>query len=103
MALLAITIYLLRRGKPLAYTILPMALMLLLTLSALTSNLIDFWTAGQWMLLITGGLILALALWLTVESGIAVRNYQRNPSIEKLEIDLGAATIMDNRSSEEKT
>ena len=103
LALLAITIYLLRRGKPLAYTILPMALMLLLTLSAMTSNLIDFWTAGQWMLLITGGLILALALWLTVESGIAVRNYQRNPSIEKLEIDLGAATIMDNRSSEEKT
>ena len=103
LALLAITIYLLRRGKPLAYTILPMALMLLLTLSAMTSNLIDFWTAGQWMLLITGGLILALALWLTVESGIAVRNYQRNPSIEELEIDLGAATIMDNRSSEEKT
>ena len=103
LALLAITIYLLRRGKPLAYTILPMALMLLLTLSAMTSNLIDFWTAGQWMLLITGGLILALALWLTVESGIAVRNYQRNPSIEELKIDLGAATIMDNRSSEEKT
>ena len=103
LALLAITIYLLRRGKPLAYTILPMALMLLLTLSAMTSNLIDFWTAGQWMLLITGGSILALALWLTVESGIAVRNYQRNPSIEALEIDFGAATIIDDRSSEEKT
>ena len=80
-----------------------MALMLLLTLSAMASNLVDFWRAEQWMLLITGGLILGLALWLTAESGIAVRNYQRNPSIEALEIDFGAATIMDNRSSEEKT
>lgn len=103
LALLAITIYLLRRGKPLAYTVLPMALMLLLTLSAMTSNLVDFWRAEQWMLLITGGLILGLALWLTAESGIAVRHYRKNPSIDGLEIDFGTATIIDNRSSEEKT
>ena len=79
-----------------------MALMLLLTLSAMTSNLVDFWTAGQWMLFLTGGSILLLALWLTVESALAVRNYRQKPLIEGLEIDFGTATIEHNRSSEEK-
>ena len=102
LALLAVTIYLLRRGKPIAYTLLPMALMLLLTLSAMTSNLLDFWTAGQWMLFLTGGSILLLALWLTVESALAVRKYRQNPLIEGLEIDFGTATIEHNRPSEEK-
>ena len=43
LALLAITVYLLRRGKPLIYTLVPMLFMLVSTLSAMSSNLIGFW------------------------------------------------------------
>lgn len=36
---MAITVYLLRRGKPLVYTLLPMAFVLVSTLTAMSSNL----------------------------------------------------------------
>ena len=55
LALLAITTYLLRRGKPLVYTLVPMVFMLVSTLSAMGSNLIDFWRQGEVILLGTGG------------------------------------------------
>ena len=42
LALLAITVYLLRRGKPLVYTLLPMAFMLVSTVSAMSMNLVEF-------------------------------------------------------------
>ena len=53
--MLAITTYLLRRGKPLVYTLVPMVFMLVSTLSAMGSNLIDFWRQGEVILLGTEG------------------------------------------------
>ena len=44
--MLAITTYLLRRGKPLVYTLVPMVFMLVSTLSAMGSNLIELLAAG---------------------------------------------------------
>ena len=87
LALLAVTIYLLRRGKPTVYTGVPMAFMLLSTLTAMVGNLWEFWTTAQWMLLVTGGVIFTLAIWLTVEAWIAVRRFRRRPVIEGLEVE----------------
>ena len=86
LALLAITIYLLRRGKPVLYTLVPMLFMLVSTLSAMGSNLIDFWWQGEWILLGTGGLIFVLAVWLTLEAWFAVRRYRQHPVVEGLEV-----------------
>ena len=86
LALLTITIYLLRRGKPVLYTLVPMLFMLVLTLSAMGSNLIDFWWQGEWILFGTGGLIFILAVWLTLEAWLAVRRYRQHPVVEGLEV-----------------
>ena len=77
LALLAVTVYLLRRGKPLIYTLLPMLLMLVSTLSAMAVNLAEFWRAREWTLLLTGSAILVLAVWLTGEAWLAVRRFRR--------------------------
>ena len=86
LALLAITLYLLRRGKPLVYTAAPMGFVLLTTLSVMGTNLVDFWIAGQWLLLATGATIFTLALWLTLEAALAVVRFRRHPVLDDLEV-----------------
>ena len=86
LALLAVTVYLLRRGKPLIYTLPPMLLMLVSTLSAMVTNLAEFWRAGEWILLLTGGSIFVLAVWLTGEAWFAVRRFRRRGAVEALEV-----------------
>ena len=93
LALLAITAYLLRRGKPLVYTLLPMAFMLVSTLTAMSSNLADFWRDGQLLLFVTGGTVLVLAAWLTIEASIAVRRYRRYGVTEGLDVEFETATM----------
>ena len=94
LALLAITTYLLRRGKPLVYTLVPMVFMLVSTLSAMGSNLIDFWRQGEVILLGTGGgVIFVLAVWLTLEAWVAVRRYRRRPVVEDLEVQFAETGV----------
>ena len=96
LALLAITLYLFRRGKPIMYTAIPMLFMLASTLIAMTINLFDFLINRQWMLLTTGIIIFGLALWLLIEAIIAVAQFRRNPAYEDLEIRFGNAHPADS-------
>ena len=91
LALLAITVYLLRRGKPIVYTLAPMLLILVSTLSAMSINLAEFWADGQWTLLVAGTAILALAVWLAGEAWIAVRRFRRGGATEPLEVSFRPA------------
>ena len=91
LALLAITVYLLRRGKPIVYTLAPMLLILVSTLSAMSINLAEFWADGQWTLLVTGTAILVLAVWLAGEAWIAVRRFRRGGATEPLEVSFRPA------------
>ena len=91
LALLAITVYLLRRGKPIVYTLAPMLLILVSTLSAMSINLAEFWADAQWTLLVTGTAILALAVWLAGEAWIAVRRFRRRGATEPLEVSFRPA------------
>jgi len=86
LALLAITLYLLRRGKPLVYTAAPMGFMLASTLTVMGTNLVGFWTAGQWLLLATGATVFTLAVWLVAEAALAVARFRRNPVLDGLEV-----------------
>ena len=91
LALLAVTVYLLRRGKPIVYTLAPMLLILVSTLSAMSINLAEFWADAQWTLLATGTAILVLAVWLTGEAWIAVRRFRRRGATEPLEVSFRPA------------
>ena len=86
LALLAVTLYLLRRGKPLVYTAAPMVFMLLSTLSVMSTNLGGFWSAGQWLLLAPAATIFTLAVWLVVEAVLAVVRFRRDPLLDGLEV-----------------
>lgn len=93
LTLLALTIYLFRRGKPVVFTLIPMVFMLASTLVAMGVNLVEFWSTGQLALLLTGAIILALAVWLALEAGLAVLRYRRNPIREGMEVRFEPATI----------
>ena len=86
LALLAVTLYLLRRGRPLVYTAAPMVFMLLSTLTVMSTNLAGFWSAGQWLLLAPAAAIFTLAVWLVVEAALAVIRFRRNPVLDGLEV-----------------
>ncbi len=88
LALLAVTLYLLRRGKPVGWTGVPMLFMLASTLTVMSVNLTGFWSARQWLLFATGATIFLLALWLTVEAAVAVYRFRRQPVIEGQDVEL---------------
>jgi carbon starvation protein len=72
--LLSVTIYLLKSGKPIVYTVVPMILMLSMTLWAMLLNLEDFWGKKNWPLLIVGTIVLFMILWFIVEAIVVFRN-----------------------------
>ena len=89
LALLAVTMSLLRRSRPVAYTGAPMLFMLASTLTVMAVNLVGFWTAGQWLLFATGATIFGLAVWLAAEAVVAVRRFRRQPVIEGPAVEPG--------------
>tara|TARA_Y100000588_G_scaffold382085_1_gene468898 strand:- start:396 stop:2066 length:1671 start_codon:yes stop_codon:yes gene_type:complete len=86
LALLAITVYLFRRGKPVIYTVIPMLFMLLSTLWAMSTNLIDFWRQDQWLLFTTGTTLYLLAVWLTIETAFAMQKFRKAKKTERMEV-----------------
>jgi carbon starvation protein len=75
LALLVVSLYLRSLGRPTVYTLLPMAFMLVVTISALVLGMQGFWAQGNKLLFGFSGAILLLALWLV---GEAVLAWQRN-------------------------
>jgi len=68
--LLSVTIYLLKTGRPIYYTLIPMILMLSMALWAMILNLKDFWDKGNKPLLIVGSIILFMIVWFISEGVI---------------------------------
>jgi len=84
LTLLAVTLYLLQKGKPVIYTLVPMVFMMVTTLWAMGAKLMGFtrtWRAdgqlGNLLLLILGGIIMALSIWLAVEAVLRLVHYRR--------------------------
>ncbi|MEM6910687.1 MAG: carbon starvation protein A [Verrucomicrobiota bacterium] len=71
LAFVVVAFWLRRRHLPIAFLQGPMILMLLLPAVALSINLIDFWSAGSWLLVAFGIATLALELWILIEVWIA--------------------------------
>ncbi len=84
LTLLAVTVYLKQRGKPVWFTGLPALFMLGSTLVAMTENLVSFATASspQWLLLIVGGTLWVLGVWIVIEGIVVLRSGRREASLE---------------------
>ncbi|MBT8420027.1 MAG: carbon starvation protein A, partial [Gammaproteobacteria bacterium] len=74
LTLLAVTIYLYRRRRPILYTMLPMFVVLGATISAMVMGIHTAIDKAQWPVAIIGSVILVLALWLVLEAVLAVRS-----------------------------
>jgi carbon starvation protein len=84
LTLLAVTLYLLQKKWPVIYTLLPMLFMMATTLVAMVAKLRDF--AGAWwadrapgnlLLLLMGGVIFGLSVWLAIEAIIRFVQFRR--------------------------
>jgi carbon starvation protein len=76
LGLLTVSLFLYRLGKPVIYTVIPMAGMLVMTVTAMAIRLKTNYQAGHWPLLVVGGVILLLVFWLVIESFIAFATHR---------------------------
>ena len=77
LTLLVITLFLLKLGRPVWVTVIPMVFLLFMTTWAMVLNLVRYFVDSQALLLGVGGAIFVLELWLVFEAAGAVRNALR--------------------------
>lgn len=73
LALLIVSLFLYRARKPIYFTFVPMAIMLVVTMYALLLNLRNWITARQWPLIVIGLAVLICEIWLLIEGMFAMR------------------------------
>ncbi len=74
LSLLVITLLLWKLRRPVVYTLVPFLLVAVMTASAMLYNLSSYLNAGNWLMLLLGGVIFALNIWLLLEGALAARN-----------------------------
>lgn len=82
LALLVVTVYLKRRGKPVVYTLIPMLFMLVMTGWAMVYNVQEFMSKGKTLLYMISGAIMLLEAWMVVESFIILFGSSRGALLE---------------------
>ncbi len=67
--LLVVSVWLKKTGRPIAYTLVPMALVASVTIWAMLGNLLEYFDDFQqmWLLAISGSLILVFDVWILIE------------------------------------
>lgn len=70
--LLVVTVYMWKANKPVIYTLIPMVLLIIMTIASMILNFKVF--SNNYLLLILSAIILALAVWLVLETLIFYRN-----------------------------
>jgi len=88
LALLIVSLYLIQRRRPSWPYLGPMFFMMASTLTAMALKLADYVAAGQLLLLVVGGCITVIGLWLGVEAILAVRRFRRARPVDDVEIRL---------------
>lgn len=71
LTLLIVSVFLHKLGRPVVYTLVPMVLMLVTSMTAMGLSLPRFWAQQQWPLLGVSVVVLLMALWLVVEALLA--------------------------------
>jgi carbon starvation protein len=83
LALLVVTVYLAKKGKPIVYTFIPMLFMLIMTGWAMIHNLVTFYREGLLHLLIIGAIVVALEIWMIVEAFGVLVSARRAPALQE--------------------
>ncbi|MFB6261864.1 MAG: carbon starvation CstA family protein, partial [Thiohalorhabdaceae bacterium] len=83
LTLLAVSAYLLHTRRPVVYTVVPMLLVLVATVTAMVYNLADYIVKGNWGLVIVGSIILILALWVVLEGANMLRRVRAERAAEE--------------------
>ncbi|MDK2922356.1 MAG: carbon starvation protein [Desulfonauticus sp.] len=73
LALLVITVYLVKKKIPTIYTVIPMVFMIAMTGWAMVLNLKKFYATQNWILVIIGGIIFLLEIWMIIEAFLLVK------------------------------
>jgi carbon starvation protein len=73
LTLLAVTVYLRQKGWNYWYTFVPMAFMMLVTMTAMVIDLQNYWAAGNALLTFVAACIFLLSVWLTIEAVLRFR------------------------------
>jgi len=68
LSLLVVTVYLARRGIPVVYTFVPFLFMVVMTGWAMIACLVKYANNAQFHLLVIGGLVMLLELWMIIEA-----------------------------------
>ena len=63
-----------------------MVFMMITTVIAMTNKLRSYAADGNTTLLVVGGIISFIAVWLVVEAVIALRRYSRSEPVESLDV-----------------
>ncbi|MEC9365189.1 MAG: carbon starvation protein A [Pseudomonadota bacterium] len=77
MTLLVISVMLLKLGRPVRYTLLPMIFVIAMSFAAACVTLMQFWRDGKWLLVALDLVVLATSLLVMLEAASAVRRFRR--------------------------
>ncbi|MGD8439143.1 MAG: carbon starvation protein A [Holophagae bacterium] len=88
LALLVVSLYLIQRRRFSLPYLLPMLFMMVTTIIAMANKLRSYAADGNTTLLVVGGIISAIAVWLVVEAVLALRRYARSEPVSGLDVDL---------------
>ncbi len=73
LALMVITVYLYKKGKPIIYTLIPMIFIALISTATMIMNLGKYINTNNWLLAILGIIILGLEAWLILEGILVIK------------------------------
>jgi carbon starvation protein len=76
LALMVITVYLYKKGKPIVYTGIPMIFMVIMTGWAMVLNTIAFYRDANWLLFGINGGIIIFVVWMIIEVITILKNSQ---------------------------
>ncbi len=82
LALLVLTIYLLRKKRSIKAALIPFIFMVVMDGWAMLINITKFATTGKIFLLVLAIIIFALLIWMIIETLIAAKVLERNPEVE---------------------
>jgi len=86
MTLLVVSVWLQRQGKPVVYTVLPMILVATATVVAMLGEVAGYWRhfGDQWLLALSGSIILLSDVWVLLEGGKVLIREQRSAPARQL-------------------
>ena len=73
LSLLIVTLFLLRLGRPIWVTVVPMVFLFFMTTWAMVDNILRYWTDSEPLLITVGASIFVLEIWLIFEAVLAFR------------------------------